>query len=235
MLEKILVLIISFLLALPLPAAVTSPETNPEPIAAPVAAGEVTLTVQPEADTPQATTAVPVEPTTPEPITAEEAVLAALGHSALKEDEITERRVILDRDDGILTYDVDFRSGDYEYDYEIHAITGQILEWDKEYDPLPVKDTTPPITEEPSVPQVTEPPVTTPTTPEKIGNEAAIAIALKKAGLTRDQIRDLEWEYDKDDGVLTYDLEFRSGKYEYDFEIHAYNGEILEWDKEYDD
>ena len=236
MLDKILVLVLSFLLALPLPAAVTSPETNPEPVAVPVAPAEVPLPVQTDADTPQVTATVPAEPATPDPITADAAVLAALGHAGLKENEITGRRVILDRDDRILTYDVDFRSGDYEYDYEIHALTGKILEWDKDYEPLPVKEPAPPATE-PSVtePPATEPPVTAPVAPEKIGSEAAIAIALEKAGLNRDQIRGLEWEYDRDDGVPVYELEFRSGEYEYDFDIHALTGKILEWDKEYDD
>ena len=35
-------------------------------------------------------------------------------------------------DDGTPGYEIDFRHGNTEYDYTIHAKTGEILEWDKE-------------------------------------------------------------------------------------------------------
>jgi len=37
-------------------------------------------------------------------------------------------------DDGIPEYSVEFRHDGWEYDYEIHAQTGKILDWDKERD-----------------------------------------------------------------------------------------------------
>ena len=36
----------------------------------------------------------------------------------------------LDSDDGIVYYDVEFRSGDYEYNYDIDAKSGALLERD---------------------------------------------------------------------------------------------------------
>ena len=40
----------------------------------------------------------------------------------------------LDREDGRQQYEVEFKAGGYEYDYEIDALTGVILAWDKELD-----------------------------------------------------------------------------------------------------
>ena len=31
-------------------------------------------------------------------------------------------------------YEVDFEADGYEYEYEIHAETGEIITWDKEWD-----------------------------------------------------------------------------------------------------
>jgi uncharacterized membrane protein YkoI len=36
-------------------------------------------------------------------------------------------------DDGVPVYEVEIIKGDYEYDVEIHAKTGKILEVDKDY------------------------------------------------------------------------------------------------------
>jgi uncharacterized membrane protein YkoI len=43
-------------------------------------------------------------------------------------------RVKLDRDDGKMLYEVDFNSGLMEYEYEIDATSGAILESDMDYD-----------------------------------------------------------------------------------------------------
>ena len=62
--------------------------------------------------------------------------------------------------------------------------------------------------------------------------EKAKKIALKKAGLTE---KDGTWKKektDRDDGRMTYELEFVGGEMEYDFEIDAESGSILEFEKE---
>lgn len=93
--------------------------------------------------------------------------------------------------------------------------------------------TVPPATEIP----VTEVPVTEPPAapgPETISREEAISIALDHAGFTADQVTRLECEFDRDDRVPEYELEFHQGKYEYSYDIHAETGEILSWEKEID-
>jgi uncharacterized membrane protein YkoI len=65
--------------------------------------------------------------------------------------------------------------------------------------------------------------------------EEALTIALNHAGLTENQIRRLEREFDRDQGRPEWDIEFVSGAYEYSYEIHAETGAVLEWDTERED
>ena len=55
-------------------------------------------------------------------------------HAGLSEGKATELKAELDREDGRQQYEVEFKAGGYEYDYEIDAQTGKILEWDKDFD-----------------------------------------------------------------------------------------------------
>ena len=59
---------------------------------------------------------------------------AALKHAGLTAAQVTELSVELDRENGKLVYDVEFKSAGYEYDYEIDAAKGSILKSDKELD-----------------------------------------------------------------------------------------------------
>lgn len=80
----------------------------------------------------------PVRPLSPEPeaapagITEEEAAWIALDHAGLDQNQVTHLRARYDRDDRIPEYDVEFREGRWEYEYEIHAETGKILSWEKD-------------------------------------------------------------------------------------------------------
>ncbi len=67
-------------------------------------------------------------------ITADQAKKTALDHAGLKESEVTDIDIDLDRDDEILKYEVDFRHGKTEYDYDINAETGKIISADKDND-----------------------------------------------------------------------------------------------------
>lgn len=78
-------------------------------------------------------------------------------------------------------------------------------------------------------------PTSTTAPPVKLTAEEAEAIALKDAGLTREQASRLYTEYDVDHGIPEYDVEFHAGGWEYDYEIHAETGEILFKDIERDD
>ena len=70
---------------------------------------------------------------------------------------------------------------------------------------------------------------------ELLEQAQAEAIALAHAGLTADEVSYLRTELDHDDGRREYEIEFRLDRWEYDYEIHAETGEILSWDKDWDD
>lgn len=65
-----------------------------------------------------------------------------------------------------------------------------------------------------------------------ITKEEAESIALEQAGLTADQVTGLRTEYEIDDGVPRYEVQFRQGRWEYDYEINADTGEILSYDRD---
>ena len=60
----------------------------------------------------------------------------------------------------------------------------------------------------------------------------AKAIALEHAGLTEDQVKFLRTEYEVDDRVPQYDVQFREGHWEHEYEIHAHTGQILSYEKD---
>lgn len=64
--------------------------------------------------------------------------------------------------------------------------------------------------------------------------EKAKKIALKKAGLKETDGRWKKEREDWEDGRRVYELEFISGRIEYEFEIDAENGNILEYDMDDD-
>lgn len=60
-----------------------------------------------------------------------------------------------------------------------------------------------------------------------IGNAKAESIALEHAKLQKNQVREFECKLDKENGVIVYEVEFNYGGYEYEYEIDAYSGGIL--------
>lgn len=69
----------------------------------------------------------------------------------------------------------------------------------------------------------------------KITKEEAEAIALAHAGLTADQVRFDRTEYDGDDRYPEYEIEFYCDGWEYQYEVHAETGEIIQSEKDFDD
>ena len=77
----------------------------------------------------------------------------------------------------------------------------------------------------------TNPAVTEPS--GKLTREQAEKIALDYLGLTADQVTHMHSEYEMDDGIPQFDVAFHQGDWEYEFEIHAENGQILSYDKDH--
>ncbi len=65
-------------------------------------------------------------------ISADEALNIALQQAGVTRDSITNLENKLDRDDGVLVYEIDFDAGGTEYSYDVDAKTGNIVERDRE-------------------------------------------------------------------------------------------------------
>ncbi len=151
----------------------------------------------------------------------EKAKSIALKNAGLKAKNVAFVRAKLDSDDGRQVYDIEFYSNGVEYDYEIDAISGAILEKDTDIEDytIPQKSTQKKSSNSGS----------------GIGLEKAKSIALNKAGLKASQVNFIKAHADYDDGVSVYDIEFYSNGKEYNFEIDAASGTIREYDVDIDD
>lgn len=83
----------------------------------------------------------------------------------------------------------------------------------------------------PEISQATQPSETAPVT-AVLTREEALAIALEHAGFTGDQVSRLRTQYEIDDGIPQYEVEFHQDRWEYDYEIHAETGQILSFEKD---
>ena len=68
-----------------------------------------------------------------------------------------------------------------------------------------------------------------------VGDEAAKAAALAHAGLAQADVTELSCELDLDDAVAHYDVDFKSGGMEYEYDIDAATGAVISFSSEVDD
>ena len=62
------------------------------------------------------------------------AIRVALAHAGFHESSIRRLKCELDREDGVMVYEVEFKKDGFEYDYDIDAKTGTIMKTKKERD-----------------------------------------------------------------------------------------------------
>ena len=74
-----------------------------------------------------------------------------------------------------------------------------------------------------------------PETAQDIGHAKAKSIALNHAGVDANTAYDMNIELDVEDGTIVYEVEFKSGNREYEYEIDAATGAILQHETEIDD
>lgn len=65
---------------------------------------------------------------------------------------------------------------------------------------------------------------------EYIGEEKAKEIALNHAEINEADASFVKSKFEYDDGIAVYEIEFYSGKTEYEYKINAVSGEIIEYD-----
>lgn len=173
-------------------------------------------------------------------ISKEEAKKIVLKHTGLSEADIIRFSIELDREITGTKYDIDFRTAEYEYEYELDAKSGKIIKSEKEAEKTLKPQTTPENTTVPTE-TTTEVPETTTTTPETtttnvadslITKQQAKEIALKHAKVKEADIRGYEIELDKEISRIIYEISFHAGSFEYDYEINAEDGRIIKSERE---
>ncbi len=145
----------------------------------------------------------------------------ALQHASLSSSQVSFLQTKLDWENGRQVYEVEFYSGNKEYDYEIDAASGAIVSYD-----FDIENYTIPSTSTPSTPSTS----TSNSSTGLIGETRAKEIALNHAGLTASQVSFVQAKLDWDDGRQVYDVDFYSGNKEYDYEIDAASGAIRGYD-----
>ena len=149
-------------------------------------------------------------------ISADKAKKIALGDAKLAEKDVTFVKVELEFEDNRLVYDVEFYSGNVEYDYDIDAVSGAIVSADKDIENYVI-----------------------PAQPSKeaqaseISVEKAKQIALSHAGVGSARFTKAKIDYEN--GVKVYEIEFKVGNMEYEYDINVVNGAIVSSSAEIDD
>ena len=147
-------------------------------------------------------------------IGAEKAKEIALQHAGVSASNAVFVKAERERDDGRLTYDVDFYAGNKEYDYEILAADGTILSYDADIEGYRI------------------PSSTSSSSSGYISVERAKEIALQHAGLSSSGVNFVKAEFDHDDGRAEYEIEFHHNFREYEYTIDAASGTILEAERD---
>ena len=149
-------------------------------------------------------------------ISADKAKKIALGDAKLAEKDVTFVKVELEFEDNRLVYDVEFYSGNVEYDYDIDAVSGAIVSADKDIENYVI----------PAQPS-TEAKAT------EISVEKAKQIALSHAGVGSARFTKAKIDYEN--GIKVYEIEFKVGNMEYEYDINVVNGAIVSSSAEIED
>lgn len=134
---------------------------------------------------------------------------AALNHAGLSAADVTFLEAEYDYDDGRMVYEVDFRSAGQEYEYEVDALTGEIIKYETDGSHSYGGATTVP-------------------SGNLIGEEAAKQAALSHAGVKQSDTQYCNAWLEYDDGrPECYEVEFMAGSTRYEYEIALTSSTVL--------
>ena len=137
----------------------------------------------------------------------------ALNHAGVSSSKASFLQVKLDWEDGRQVYEVEFYSGNKEYDYEIDAASGAIVSYDFDIENYTIPSTS-----------------ASASNGSYISREKAQQLAQAKAP----NATLVKLEFDYDDGRAVYEGELRDGRTEYEFEIDASTGSFIKWSQDWD-
>lgn len=130
----------------------------------------------------------------------------ALNHANVT--NITNYKIELDFDD-VMVYEIEFKANNKEYDYEINALTGDIIEYEIDNNEISNNNSSNSSNN---------------TTTDKITKDEAKQITLKHANVTNITNYEIELDDNK------YEIEFKANNKEYSYEINATTGKIIEYE-----
>ena len=146
----------------------------------------------------------------------------ALADAGLTADALSGSYGRLEYDNGRAVYDIEFWTADKEYDYEIDAVSGEILSMDYDADNHAMQSVT--VSGSGSSSAAAD-------SSALLSEDAARLAALTHAGLAdRSDVQFVQCKLDRDDGRQVYDVEFYTSSAEYDYEVDAQTGEIVAYD-----
>ena len=177
----------------------------------------------------------------------EKATNVALKDAGFEESEVADLIGHYDREDNLKVYEIEFYADGFEYDYVISADNGTILESNRErivQSPgIPYKDdssqeqgddnaqSNSTQTQQPdsqSQQQSSKPQ----TDSQYIGTDKAKEIALSHSGVSASSATFTKTKLDRDDGMYLYEIDFHAGNLEYEYEINALTGDVVNFETE---
>lgn len=165
----------------------------------------------------------------------EAAKSAAFAHAGLDASQVTMGEVDFDYEDGRMVYELEFYANGAEYEYDIDASTGAVAKSSQEGGRTQTGSGAGSGGASGNVPSGAGSGTAQSGaggTSADIGREAALAAALNHAGVSQDQVYGLEVKQEYDDGRLEYEIEFKTGSWEYEYTISATDGAILDYERD---
>lgn len=147
-------------------------------------------------------------------ISVDDAKSAAYAHAGVSASDVTFVKTDFDSEHGVMVYEVEFYAGSVEYEYDINAQTGEVVKYSRESKTAVIPSTS------------------TTTSGSYIGEAAAKTAALSHAGVSESDVCWLQADFDRDDGVYVYELEFSANGLKYDYSVNALTGEIVKFEQE---
>lgn len=144
-------------------------------------------------------------------ISEDQAKNIAISHAGVSTNAITEYKSELEQEHGIMVYEIEFTCEGFEYEYEIDASSSAVLKHKKDQD----DDYVPPQSGNQS------------SGGGYIGEARAKEIVFSHAGVSAGAVHEYEAELDEDDGIMIYEIKFKAGNYEYEYELDAVSGSVL--------
>ena len=137
-----------------------------------------------------------------ETISDAQAKAIALENAGLSADQVTFDRIEMGTEQGASVYEIEFKTGSMEYDYDVATADGEIVEESWEI-------------RRPSA------------SGSQIGEAEAKSIAVNDAGVSEADVTFIKTEYGDEDGVPVYEIEFEDQTTKFDYDVAKAGGKVL--------